>query len=190
MAENNSENKTGTADFNGSTELSVERARVIAIPAKSTEELAGSPADNVLWVETVVQQSCESCSARSGCGHSVLAKWFSRKRQCIPVRCREGEASLLTVGQWVEVGVPASSIVRASLLAYLLPLVGLLSGALAFSHFATHSGASLSGELFAIVGAVAGFLTGAMLSKTAGSRLFGGSQLPRFIRAVSQSDPL
>ena len=167
------------------SELSIERARVIAIPSKSDSNLDTD--DDVLWVETMAKESCGSCSANTTCGHSILGRWFTRRRQCIPVGCRKGEASLLAVGQWVEVGMPVSLIVRASLVAYMLPLVGLLIGTLLFSQFAMAWQLALSVEMSSIIGAVVGLLLGVWAAKRVSQRLLNGDQLPRLIGVVSSS---
>ena len=141
------------------------------------------PANNVLWVETLVSSSCSSCSAKATCGHSILGRWFERKRQCIPVMCRNGEAGLLAVGQWVEVGVPENILLRASLLAYLLPLFGLLLGAVFFAQFSIFG--QTGGDTSAIVGAIFGLLSGVLCSRYASQRLFTADRLPRLIRSVA-----
>ena len=141
------------------------------------------PANNVLWVETLVSSSCSSCSAKATCGHSILGRWFERKRQCIPVMCRNGEAGLLAVGQWVEVGVPENILLRASLLAYLLPLFGLLLGAVFFAQFSIFG--QSGGDTSAIVGAIFGLLSGVLCSRYASQRLFTADRLPRLIRSVA-----
>lgn len=141
------------------------------------------PANNVLWVETLVSSSCSSCSAKATCGHSILGRWFERKRQCIPVMCRNGEAGLLAVGQWVEVGVPENILLRASLLAYLLPLFGLLLGAVIFAQFSLFG--QSGGDASAIVGAIFGLLSGVLCSRYASQRLFTADRLPRLIRSVA-----
>lgn len=180
-------------------DLTVERARVIAIPSKVVpghsdssleRENSSSLEGNVLWVETMVQNSCSKCSAKSTCGHSILSRWFSRKRQCLPVRCRAGEASLLTVGQWVEVGMPATLVIRSSLLAYGLPIVGLMFGMLLFSALGDFSGVGFSADGLAMVGATFGFVLGLIVSRSVAPALLSEEYLPRFIRAVSQSEAM
>lgn len=175
-------------------QLSVERARVIAIPAKqpAVSESGTSSSlretSNLLWVETMVDASCDGCSAKATCGHSILGKWFSRKKQCLPVQCRTGEASLLAVGQWVEVGMPASAIVSASVIAYLFPLLGMLIGAVIFAGFASSSQSVASYDLASVAGAVLGMCLGAVLARATSIRFFEGRNMPRFIRAVAQGE--
>lgn len=170
--------------------LSLERARVIAIPSKRSQDdksVVGTleSGENILWVETVVQQSCSGCSMQSSCGHSLLGKLFSRRQQCIPVRCRSGEASLLSVGQWVEVGVPASMVVRASILAYMMPLLGLLLGAILFASVGPELLFSAGSDSWALVGATMGLLTGSLSAKILSNKWLSGRHLPRFVRSLA-----
>lgn len=175
-----------TSSAVGHDGIMLELARVVAIPAKQSSQTevrnrnAAQADENVLWVETLVQSSCGSCSAKSTCGHSILARWFGRKRQCMPVRCRTGEASLLSVGQWVEVGVPESVLLRASLLAYVLPLLGILLGAVLFAQFQWFG----NGDASSIIGAALGLLAGMFFSRFASQHFISPEHGPRLIRAV------
>jgi sigma-E factor negative regulatory protein RseC len=45
-----------------------EQARVVALDAET------------VWVETIRQSSCGSCSARAGCGHGMLNYGAPRKQ--------------------------------------------------------------------------------------------------------------
>jgi len=166
----------------------LELARVVAIPTKRASAASSSTVSEkeVLWVETLVRTSCSDCSVKSTCGHSVLSRWFARKRQCIPVACKQGEASLLAVGQWVEVGVPEQLVLRASFLAYLVPLFGLLLGALLFSQATLLSlfQVNMSAEAGSMLGACIGLILGLMLSRFAGQHWMSSDVIPRFIRTV------
>ena len=81
--------------------------------------------------------------------------------------------------------MPVSLVVRASMLAYALPLLGLLVGAFLFSHLATTWAVGPSPEASAMTGAIAGLVLGLLASRSAGQRLLEGEHLPRFIRAVA-----
>ena len=102
--------------------LTVERARVIAVGSDAAE------GDSV-WVETLQGSTCSGCAARSGCGQGVMRRWFSRESLCLELHRAEGDDTAYAVGQWVEIGIPEGVVVRAALLAYLLPIVMLMLGA-------------------------------------------------------------
>jgi sigma-E factor negative regulatory protein RseC len=75
-------------------------------------------------VETRRQGACGSCSANGACGTSLLAGFFGRR----PLRLRAENDVGAAPGDWVVVGVPEDGLVRASLAAYLVPLLGFMAG--------------------------------------------------------------
>jgi sigma-E factor negative regulatory protein RseC len=77
------------------------------------------------WVETSRQSACDSCSAKSGCGHSVLAK-LGQHAVHMQASCDID----VSVGDQVVVGVPEDVMVKSSLLAYLMPLLSMMTFAL------------------------------------------------------------
>lgn len=74
-----------------------------------------------VWVETIKQSACSSCSAQKGCGQSMLAKIGDGKRMQIQV----DNPQQLEVGvdDEVTLGVGERSFITASFLVYLLPLM-------------------------------------------------------------------
>lgn len=101
-----------------------------------------------VWVETLRRSSCCGCAAKAGCGQGVLDK--------LGLGARRGHVRALSdlqlsVGDAVVIGVREDLLVRASLLVYLLPLVGLFAGALLAERLAV-------GEPLVILAAVAGLL--------------------------------
>lgn len=74
--------------------------------------------DGAVWVETIRESACHSCSAKSGCGHSALSK-LGRQT----VHMRAGTTQRYQVGEEVIIGVPETVVVTSSVLAYLMPLV-------------------------------------------------------------------
>lgn len=89
--------------------------------------------EGAVWVETIRQSACQSCSAKSGCGHSALSKLG---RQAVHLRA--GTTQHFDVGEEVVIGVPEAVVVSSSLLAYLMPLVVSLMLALPVDAY-THS---------------------------------------------------
>lgn len=79
----------------------------------------------VAWVETVRQSACGHCESAGSCGTSVLAKLFGAPRS----RLRLDDAQGLRVGEQVVIGIPDGTLVRASFVAYLMPLVFLIAAA-------------------------------------------------------------
>jgi sigma-E factor negative regulatory protein RseC len=78
-------------------------------------------------VETKRQGACGSCSASGSCGTSLLARYLGRR----PLLLRATNGVGAVPGDTVVVGVPEGGLLRASLAAYLVPLLGLMGGGLA-----------------------------------------------------------
>ncbi|WP_296805282.1 SoxR reducing system RseC family protein [Thiocapsa sp.] len=93
---------------------------MIETPAKVVDVKPG-----VAWVETVRQSACGSCGSAGSCGTSVVAKLFGAPRS----RLRIDDAQGLRVGEQVVIGIPDGTLVRASFVAYLIPLVFLIAAA-------------------------------------------------------------
>lgn len=74
--------------------------------------------EGAVWVETIRKSTCQSCSAKAGCGESALSKLG---RQSVHIRA--GTTDHYVVGDEVVIGVPETLVVTSSLLAYLMPLI-------------------------------------------------------------------
>ncbi|MCG6896892.1 MAG: SoxR reducing system RseC family protein [Thiocapsa sp.] len=111
------------------------------------------------WVETVRQTACGHCESAGSCGTSVLAKLFGGSRSRLQIADTQG----LCVGERIVIGIPDATLVRASLVAYLVPLVVLV----ACAALATALGAN---EETVALGGLTGLGIGLWLS----GRLTGG----------------
>lgn len=90
-----------------------ERGRVIALKGDQ------------IWVQTIRQNACTSCSARHGCGQRALASVTAGRANQVLVDNSLGAR----VGDEVMVAIDESTLLRASLLVYSVPLLGLVLGA-------------------------------------------------------------
>ncbi len=131
--------------------VTVEQARVIAV---ETDPVSGQGA---LWVEVFQVSTCGKCEARSSCGQGVLSRWFGRGSHCLRVLYDNGQADLYSVGQWVEIGVPDGVVLKASFITYMVPIIGLITGAALFDQ-------GQSNDLMALIGGVVGLSCGFFLS--------------------------
>lgn len=77
------------------------------------------------WLQTERNSSCGKCSARSGCGVSLLNNLGQPRQQPIKALNRAHAAS----GDQVIVGIDEQALVRGSAMVYLSPLLGLFGGA-------------------------------------------------------------
>jgi len=90
---------------------------------------------NLAWVETQRKTACDSCSVRTGCGTGTLAKLLGRKSAPLQVL----NPLAVGVGEEVVVGIREASLVRGSLMVYVVPLLamfgfGLVGKALGVSY--------------------------------------------------------
>ncbi len=110
------------------------------------------------WVQTHAKSACGSCGV-SSCGGAVLGSLAGSKVRRYRVRNDAGAA----VGEEVSIAVPDGAVLRASLLGYLLPLGGLVTGAMV-------TAAAGWGDALVAVGAVAGAVLTGLLARTATDR--------------------
>ncbi|WXL24531.1 SoxR reducing system RseC family protein [Ectopseudomonas mendocina] len=113
-----------------------ERGRVVALEP------------GAVWVETRRQSTCGSCSAKAGCGHGVLQQLGFRERYA---RVRALSDLDLQLGDSVVIGVREDTLVRGSLMVYLLPLLGLFAAAVLVEQMAVD-------ERWVILSALLGFV--------------------------------
>lgn len=107
---------------------------------------------HAVWVQTIRQSTCGSCSARKGCGQGALARMTDGRANQVRVRNTCGAS----VGDQVVLGIEESQLLRASLLVYALPLLALLVGALLGGGF--WPGQDLAAIVGGGIGLAAGFL--------------------------------
>lgn len=100
-----------------------------------------------VWVHTQRQSGCQSCSSKEGCGVNVLSGVLNRRQH----RVWAATDLPLAVGDQVQLVLPARALVQASLLMYLMPLMGLILGAVVAQQFFSSAGASMIGALLGLV---------------------------------------
>ena len=73
-----------------------------------------------VWVETTRRSSCSSCNARQGCGQHLSEKY---KSDAYYSYIKASSRWVLKEGDQVVVGIPEGSLLKASFLIYLFPLI-------------------------------------------------------------------
>jgi len=106
----------------------------------------------IAQIEALRRSACGSCSAKSGCGTSILDRVLGRRPMRLSVANRIGAR----VGERVIIGVPESGLLRAAVSAYLLPLLALIAGAIGGKQLGYATG-FIGAESASLVGAVLGF---------------------------------
>ncbi len=106
------------------------------------------------WVEASSQQGCAACHVQSSCSVSGLGKFFSRNKPPVAVACdlavQPGDSLVLSLAE--------SDLLRAGLLAYLLPAVLSVLGAITTSLFGL-------GDVAAVAAMLAGFAAGLAIAR-------------------------
>ncbi|WP_369602798.1 SoxR reducing system RseC family protein [Hahella sp. SMD15-11] len=125
-----------------------------------------------VWVETRQQSSCSHCKARDSCPSGAVAGLREGATCRIEIRTDEP----LRPGDQVEIGLPEEALVRGAVTQYLLPLAGLVAGAVTGAHNGWPEGVQL-------LSALAGMGVGLMLVRRLQSQSPRAANLePRILR--------
>ena len=118
--------------------------------------------EGTVWVETERKSTCSSCSAKNGCGQHLVDKYRTKKTHSY---IRASSNLDLNEGSTVIVGIPEASLMKASVLAYLLPLVFMMAAIWGVNLAGMHELVALPA---ALAGLVLGFIPARMLGDKAG----------------------
>ncbi|MCG6201492.1 SoxR reducing system RseC family protein [Psychromonas antarctica] len=131
-----------------------ETGKIITIEDQGTEKVA--------VVECISRSACSSCHNESSCGVGAVAKAFSDKSHQFKVPYKEG----MEVNNFIELQINNSDLIKSATLAYLVPLLFFIGGALITKQFYSVNESMLI--LIAISFAAIGFVVTRILS----SKLF------------------
>jgi len=116
--------------------------------------------------------ACGHCELSRGCGTGALGRLLARRSRPLVIETDQD----CRVGDLVELALPESALVSASLLLYGLPLLGLLLGGLGAELFAL-------AEWLVVAAAACGLFAGFKFAPLMARRLEPGGQSP-YIREV------
>jgi sigma-E factor negative regulatory protein RseC len=108
--------------------------------------------DEAAWVSCHAQTGCRRCAEGRGCGGDVLGRLLGDRLR--EVRVRTGDLALCQ-GDEVLIGVDERTLLGASFVMYLLPLLAMLAGGLCAAGLWP-----ASGEPGVMLGAGGGFVAG------------------------------
>ena len=117
------------------------------------EEVAKVAANsNSGWVvvEVEMKSACNHCESGDTCGTSTVAKAFSSKVQRFSIQTER----VFAKGEHLKLGLPESVILKAALLVYMFPLLGLFIGA--YSGNLVAGNVEVNQDVFSIAGALIG----------------------------------
>lgn len=132
-----------------------------------------------IWVQTIRQSACNSCKARQGCGQRALAGVTGGRANQVCV----ANALDARVGDEVTLAIKESALLGASVLAYALPLLLFVLGAIA-GHLA-----GSGSEVASMVGALAGLAVGFGLSRFLNGR-HESDYVPQLVNVQRASAPV
>lgn len=118
--------------------------------------------NDCVWVETIQRSTCESCSAKKGCGQSMVAQW-SGNTSLIRVLLNGRQANEFDLHDQVTIGIPERVVANGSLFVYMTPLLAMIAG------LAVAEGVEV-GELGSMVLGLLGFGFGAFLVRLHSAR--------------------
>lgn len=119
--------------------------------------------DGIATLHSEAKTSCNSCSARKGCGSHMLNKLGPKDAHVMQIP----SAKPLQPGQRVELGIKESSLLGSAFLVYMTPLFGLFLVAGLFQMLFHTDLAAASG---ALLGGVGGFILAKGISTLFGDR--------------------
>ena len=112
-----------------------------------------------VWIKPDNQSECQSCSSNKGCGMGALARLFSNKPALIQLETQVP----LQQGDRILLGIEEKQFLKGSVFIYLLPILGLLAGALLAPHVVSIN--THYHELAQIAGGLIGFTCAALVAK-------------------------
>ena len=118
-------------------------------------------------VEVMRRSTCGACSSQAACGVSLLDRVLGRRPQRLIVGNRLG----VRAGDGVVVGVPETALLKAAVAAYLMPLVGLLGGAMLAQSAAASLWPAAGADASALLGGALGFAGALALLRSYSHRL-------------------
>jgi len=110
------------------------------------------------------KSACDSCSARSGCGQGTLSKLLSPEASHVQAIDKLD----VSVGKEVVIGIPENTVLKSSLLMYLMPLVLMLVAAMIAAGFGEIL--ALNEDLLAASGGAMGFSIGLLIVRWYGKK--------------------
>ena len=131
-----------------------------------------------VWIQVAGEGACPRCREGGGCGQQSMARLLGDRVRRVLVDNSIGAR----IGDRVLMGVEPHALVMASVVTYLLPLIGLILGAL------VADAAGTGGDGVTIAGALAGGAVAVAAGRYLNHRTALGARLrPRLLRRLPEA---
>ncbi|MCW8997021.1 MAG: SoxR reducing system RseC family protein [Psychromonas sp.] len=144
-----------------------ETGKIIAIEKQHEKTIA--------VVECISKSACSSCHQGSSCGVGVVAKTFSDKTHQFEIPYKDG----MQVDEFIDIQINNRDLIKSASVAYLIPLLFLIVGALLAKQFLFVS------EGMLIVIAVGSAAIGFAVTRFISNKFFSKEQLSSVIKSNS-----
>lgn len=133
----------------------------------------------LVWVETIRSSACARCSARAGCGQSLMSQVLSADVQAEKNYLAIPTDRVLGIGQAVWIGIPETAFLRGAFWLYVVPLLTLIGGAVALQQW-------FGDDRLALLGAGIGLAGGLIWARRHTARWQGDpAWQPRILRTLN-----
>lgn len=133
---------------------------------------------NIAEVQTKRQIACSQCEAGRGCGIGAISRLFGKRSKPVKIKVDQ----VLKLGDQIEIGLSDKAFLRAGLLIYGTPLLGLFIGLMLAELISPSS--DLIASTFALIGLVLGLTASASVAKTN----FANQLNPKILAVTSELD--
>ncbi len=133
---------------------------------------------NIAEVQTKRQIACSQCEGGRGCGIGAIGRLLGKRSKPVKIKVDQD----LKLGDQIEIGLSDKAFLRAGLLIYGTPLLGLFLGLMLAELISPSS--DLIAFTFAFIGLVLGLTTSASVAKTN----FANQLNPKILAVISELD--
>lgn len=124
------------------------------------------------------QSACSHCEVGRGCGIGTIGRLLGKRSKPVEIKVDQD----LKPGDQVEIGLPDQAFLRAGLLIYGTPLLGLFIGLVLAELIGSNS--DLIAFIFALTGLVLGLVISACIAKTKFANQFN----PKILAVTSEPE--
>jgi sigma-E factor negative regulatory protein RseC len=133
---------------------------------------------DIAEVQMQRQSACSQCEVGRGCGIGAIGRLLGKRSKPVKIKVDQD----LKPGDQVEIGLPDKAFLRAGLLIYGTPLLGLFIGLVLAELIAPNS------DLIAFTLAVSGLVLGLSIAASIAKTKFANQLNPKILAVTSELD--